>query len=761
MQFSRSIVLISYCICNLAFAAEQSTTQPFQNECVVFPPSPIIMDLDEKLNQKNIIVQSKKALIEKNNIARFFGGVKVASEDKKIESEEVAIDRDIGELETIGSTRYQDSRMSIDSEKLFANIESQQIIMADTNYRMNTTPGRGTAEKLEVNDKGIVLTESTFTTCLDEVPDWEISASEINLSSKDNTGETWNTVFRVKGVPVFYLPYFNFPLTKERKTGFLYPQISTSNSSGFEYGQPFYWNISENLDATITPYHMSERGTQLKTEFRYLASEQFGVINMEYLEEDDKLVNNQDSRHLFRYQHMGTFSENYRAYVDFSDISDDNYLVDIGSEQFSDSDAYLWRIGKLSYFSDNWHSTIIIQDFNVLGDNQKSYKTLPQIEFDLSQPLGYFNSAFNFYGEYSHFDISDDLLPTADRFHIETGINLPYSTPGWFVNSDFNLLHTIYQQDNIENINNNSSFELEESVTRTMPKVRIHTGLNFDRDTTMFFEDMVQTFEPQIQYLYISNKNQNDIYVYDSAALQDDFDGLFRDRRFSSVDRIAEANQVSLGASTRLLNDDNNELFHLSVGRIYYLNNSNISLDNDKTQKDSSSLAADLFIKFANRWQLKGDIQYDTGLQQTDKSQLSLDYRADGRNLFQLSHRYINDISGSAIEQISALSSFPINKNWQFVGFATQDLVEKRSLEAYAGLQYESCCWAIRVAYHRSINTNLNEQEFMNENRDAFDNAVMIQFILKGLGENQKPLGINDMLESGIFGDKRPYFLNN
>ncbi len=740
-------------------AETQTMETPFSSECAIVPPVQIQLIDPQVLPDQSIMIQSKKSFVDKNEITHFTGGVVLAAEDKKIQAEQIEVNRIKGEITSSGKTTFQDSTMTVTADSLQASSNEKFVVMENSKYRLNEAPGRGAADKLQLNEQGVQLKGSSFTSCTQEVPDWQISASEINLSTEDEEGEAWNTVFRVKDVPIFYLPYFNFPLSDKRKTGFLYPQIATSNNSGFELGLPFYWNIAENMDATITPYHMSKRGTQLKTEFRYLSGQQNGQIDIEYLEKDNELINNDDARYLTRFQHGGTFSDNYRIYMDYSDLSDDNYLVDIGSDQFSKSDAYLWRIGELGYYSDYWHSVVKLQDFKVLGDNQESYKTIPQLEFESYYPLGFLQSTLVSYGEYSHFESKNEDLPTADRFHGELGINIPYSHPGWFINSDFRVMHTVYQQDNIELAS--TFLPLEEDVTRTLPKVRIHTGLNFDRDTSLFVEDMTQTFEPQIQYLYVPEKDQDDIFIYDTSTLQDDFDGLFRDRRFSGVDRIAEANQVSIGATTRILNKANEELFRFSVGRIFYLNHSNITFDEDGNREDESSLAGDLFIQLAKRWQLQTDVQYNTDTNTTEKSQISLDYRHDERNIFQISHRYISNLSGVSIEQVSALGSMPINKDWQFVGHVTQDLVNKRSLESYAGVQYESCCWAVRVAYHRNINTNLDDQDFINQDRDEFDSGFMIQFVLKGLGGNQRPLGVDDMLESGIFGYKRPYFLSN
>ncbi|MCK3151446.1 LPS assembly protein LptD, partial [Escherichia coli] len=71
--------------------------------------------------------------------------------------------------------------------------------------------------------------------------------------------------------------------------------------------------------------------------------------------------------------------------------------------------------------------------------------------------------------------------------------------------------------------------QYSESVSRTLPKVRLYTQLNFERETSYFIDDGIQTLEPQLQYLYTPNEDQSDIGLFDTAKLQDDFFGLFRD----------------------------------------------------------------------------------------------------------------------------------------------------------------------------------------------------------------------------------------
>ena len=172
-------------------------------------------------------------------------------------------------------------------------------------------------------------------------------------------------------MPVFYAPYFSFPISKERLSGFLFPEFGNSTNRGVEFSAPFYWNIAENYDATITPRYMSKRGTQLQTEFRYLKGMQSGKVDIEYLD-NDNAIKSDDPRYLARFQHVGTFSDDFRAYIDYTTISDDNYLVDIGSKQYNSNDAYLYQTGELAYFGEQWQAKVQVQDFEVLGDHQPS-----------------------------------------------------------------------------------------------------------------------------------------------------------------------------------------------------------------------------------------------------------------------------------------------------------------------------------------------------------------------------------------------------
>jgi len=354
---------------------------------------------EQDIKHKELItIISKKTQIEKNKYAQFTGGVTLINQQQTVIANKLEINREEATFNAEGDIHFQNQNIDIFAEQLTASESSNATQLNKTSYQLAGSPGHGSAELIEVDADGtLILKDSTFTTCYGETPDWLFKASEIGISQDKKSVEAYNARFKLFGVPVLYIPYFSMPITNERQSGFLFPKISSSNKSGLEVSLPFYWNISENIDATITPRIMSKRGTQLQTEFRYLSGLQSGQFDLEYLHNDSEEKSNNDARYLARIQHTGTFSDNFRLYVDYTTISDDNYLVDIKSSQYNSNDAYLYQVGELAYFGEQWQATMKLQDFEVLGDHIQSYKTVPQIEAKSQFDLPIFNGIFDIY----------------------------------------------------------------------------------------------------------------------------------------------------------------------------------------------------------------------------------------------------------------------------------------------------------------------------------------------------------------------------
>lgn len=762
MPFPKTITLLFLSLFSAKYAAANDDFTAYQ-QCPI--PSYAKLATEEiPSDVKSITITSQHAKIEQNQYAKFTGGVTLFTPSETIIADELELNRQDLLVNAQGNIHFQNDGINVFASQLNASKALGSTTLSDTSYQLISNAGHGSAKSISVNQLGVLsLIDSSFTTCFGETPDWNIQASELRINAAEQQLEAYHARFKVFDVPVFYIPYFTMPIGTERHSGVLFPSMKSSSKSGFEMEVPYYLNITENMDATLTPRFMSERGTQLNTEFRYLFGQQSGKLDIEYLNRDHNLTQNKDARYLARIQHVGTFSDRFRAYVDYTTISDDNYLVDLNSDQYNSNDAYLYQIGELSYFGDTWSAKVQLQDFEILGNYTPSYHTEPHIELSKTHRLPFGNAMFNMYSEMTRFTTDEINLPTAERYHFEAGFTLPISRPAWFINSELKLLQTTYRQDNIA-----VGSLLKEKVNRTLPKVRIHSGMNFDK--LISFKDKIytQTLTPQLQYLYIPNKDQTSIGLYDTTTLQDDFNGLFRDKRFSGLDRIAQANQYSVGVTTRILDPENQERLRVSLGRIMYLNSKSDNEDLSSSQNIAvaeSALATEVYFRINDVWQFTSDIQYNTQTSTTNKSQSKIDYQFSKNQTIQLNHRYTRNVSGNRLETLSLLSNVNLGSNWQLVGRVTQDIQDKRSLESYLGMQYTSCCWGIQFSFHRNINTTIDEEQSNlvsnNDNRDAFDSGFKFKFVYNGVGDKQASDSISDMFNSSIFGYKRPYFLNN
>ncbi|MEI8704666.1 LPS assembly protein LptD [Pseudoalteromonas sp. B62] len=686
--------------------------------------------------------------------AEFTGNVDINTVNMSLSAQTALIDKQRGLLNATGPITYRDTISQISSKGLNADLSNSEISLLGADYSLTDQQGKGGAEKLTVNDSGLVLMNASFTACPGQNPVWEIEADEINLSREEGWGETHNAILKILDTPVLYLPYFTFALDERRKSGLLKPNISSSDRYGIETITPYYWNIAPNFDATITPRYMSRKGLQLQTEFRYLTEQHEGLVGVEYLNKDDSEPT-LDSRYMFHWQQRSYLGESWRANVDITNVSDDNYITDLDSNYANKTDTQLYRTGALTHLGETWRTDIKVQNFEVLGDHLESYTAIPQINFTQTAPWRIDNFDFTVSGEISHFTNDSAIIDQATRVHLEPKASFDYKQHAWSFLSEVSLLQTNYKQHG-----DLDGTQYSESVSRTIPKVRLYSQLNFERNTSSFIEDGIQTLEPQVQYLYTPNKDQSDIGLFDTTKLQDDYYGLFRDTRFSGVDRIAAANQFTLGATTRLFDKKQEEVFNFSAGQIFYLSDSakptEQGLNSDTNY--NALFAAQTMLHWHRRWYLAGGIQYDTDGKQMVQSNVTLDYKGDNNQLVQLNHRYANDVSGNTIEQAGVFTSIPISDEWQFIASYHRDLENNRSIEILSGLQYESCCWAFQITGHRQIETDLNQS--IGQEQATFDSSIGFNFVLKGLGSKSR-YDAQKLLQQGIFGYRRPYFLSN
>jgi LPS-assembly protein len=707
-----------------------------QEVCFVPLPGP---NLENSLLDGQIQVKSEDSEINQDTFARFKGKVEIDSSQAKIKADEALLNRQTQTLTAKGNVSFQDSNITVSSENVQLNRISNELLIEDSFYQLNRVQGHGKAEKIGLGEKtGINLIESSFTACPVDDEVWRIQASNIRITPDQSRGVVKHARFYIKDVPVLYLPYFSFPINDQRQSGVLYPNISSNSSTGISIEQPVYWNIAPNYDLTFNPRLMSERGLQFKTEFRYLTDKHTGQIDMEYLPDDKKLDTDTDTdRYFYRLFHSGQIGKNWRVNADINGLSDDNYIVDLGSDYFNRADTHLYKTLGLSYFSQSLDVTAQFRDFEVLGDHPDSYRALPEIRLNYLTPMG-LGAEFQINSELAYFESGDLDNPTATRFHIAPTVRYPFKNQWSEFLAEATVLHTRYIQENIQDS------VLEKNISRTLGQVKVYGSLAFERPASWFGSEATQTFEPKVQYLYTSFEDQNNIGLYDTTRLFNDSAGLFRGQEFTGLDRISDNNQITVGMTSRFVDNNNQERFKLSLGQIFYLTDNQV-VDASK-EDDRSALAAELDWQIGSKWYVHTQAQVSTLTDKVERSSLSLEYQLADDKIMQINHRYVRDLSSEEINQVGISASWPLAKNWQWVGRWYHDLQQNRTVESYTGVQYESCCWTVSFVAQRYLSNRFDDNGA--QSTDEFESGFNVYFTTRNL------------LREGLFGYRRPYLLN-
>lgn len=762
-----------------ALYSHQGLAADLASQCMLGVPSYDRPLVQGETNELPVTINADNAKGNYPDDAVFTGNVDIAQGNSRLQADEVQLHQKQAEgqpepirtVDALGNVHYDDNQVILKGPKGWSNLNTKDTNIWEGDYQMVGRQGRGKADlmKQRGENRYTILENGSFTSCLPGSDTWSVVGSEVIHDREEQVAEIWNARFKLGPVPVFYSPYLQLPVGDKRRSGFLIPNAKYSTNNYFEFYLPYYWNIAPNMDATITPHYMHRRGGIMwENEFRYLTQAGAGLMEFDYLNsdkvyEDEHPKDDNSRRWLFYWQHSGVMDQVWRFNVDYTKVSDTSYFNDFDNKYGSSTDGYATQKFSVGYAVQNFDATVSTKQFQVFdAQNSNSYSAQPQLDVNYYQnDVGPFDTRI--YGQAVHFVNTNDNMPEATRVHLEPTINLPLSNNWGSINTEAKLLATHYQQTNLDWYNANNTTQLDDSANRVMPQFKVDGKMVFERDMQMLAPGYTQTLEPRAQYLYVPYRDQSHIYNYDSSLLQSDYSGLFRDRTYGGLDRIASANQVTTGVTSRVYDDAAVERFNISVGQIYYFTESRTGDDNIKWENDDKTgslvWAGDTYWRISDRWGLRSGIQYDTRLDSVATSSSSIEYRRDENRMLQLNYRYASseyiqatlpsyystaEQYKNGISQVGAVASFPIADRWSIVGAYYFDTNVNKEADSMLGLQYNSCCYAIRFGYERKLNGWDNTQKHA-----IYDNTIGFNIELRGLSSNYG-LGTNQMLRSNI-----------
>ncbi len=609
----------------------------------------------------------------------------------------------------------------------------------------------GYAKKLNrPNDTQYELDQVMFSTCPPTDRKWQLEASTIDLDTETGRGEAYNTTFKVADIPIFYLPYFNFPIDSRRSSGFLLPSASFESESGLEIDVPYYLNLSPNYDATINTHLYTNRNPMLSGEFRYL-TENYGegIFNGSYLPNDKEF--NDEDRTSFFYDHYWSSTNIPRLSGDatYSYVSDEEYLNDFDTLGLSDNTLNLPRRARLNYYNDYVNGELKVETFQTLDafnnngealeDKDKPYSRLPQLSLNYRLPwtenfdiTGVHDSA---YFKKSIDDGSEDEK-SGVRLYNKLSAAYPVQKPWGYIKPKISLQHlyTSYDEDSLDD-NELSDEEGRQSVF--VPQVSIDAGLNFYQAGSPFgaFDDTMggyQLLSPRLKYTYSPFEDQNDIPNFNTRIASINYEQLFSDSWFLGQDRLQDLHAITPGVNYRYIDATGVTRFDGSIAEQFYIDDGRVTLDDETSlfNASSSGLVWNTSTQpYNNVWvDVSGALtsNYDLNYFTTE-----LRFQPSNNSLFNIGYvkRQRDDNTDQLpLSAFTASAIFPVSDKWRVLAQGQYDYRREKVLDSLIGIDYEDCCIGFAV-YGRRYYNDLNISDKPTE-------AIMAEVRLNGLGSS-------------------------
>ncbi|MGZ5142139.1 MAG: LPS-assembly protein LptD [Burkholderiales bacterium] len=557
---------------------------------------------------------------------------------------------------------------------------------------------RGDADRMRFLGPDLYrLEQASYTTCGPGNDDWFIRAHELDIDKNRDVGVARGASIVFMDQAIFYTPYISFPLHQQRKSGFLAPHYGTASTTGTEFTQPYYWNIAPNLDATFSPRVMTKRGLQLGTEFRYLEPSYRGEARVEILPGDREAGRDRWGYFL---KHTQTFANGWSGALNLNRVSDANYFTDLSTLISLTSQATLpneatlsrggtWGQGSYSFsaLGQKWQT---LQN-DPLAPITPPYNRLPQLTWSgFRQDI--LKSDLDVQSSFVAFN--HPTLVNGQRVLAYPSLSLPLQTSYAYFTPKVGMHATHYFV--------GANDQGYQSQTRTLPIFTADTGLIFDRETRFLGRAYNQTLEPKLYYVYIPYRDQSRIPNFESGLQDVSFATIFSENQFSGSDRINDANQVTVGVTSRFIEPETGvERLRVALAQRYYFAGQRVTLPGVLPRPDhtnSSDLLAGVSATILPKWTVETGWQYTTDTNQTQKANFATRYQPAARKVLNLAYR---SDTPNLIKQTDMSFQWPVTSQWTAVGRWNYSIQDKRTLEALAGFEYDAGCWQFRAVAHR------------------------------------------------------------
>ena len=687
-------------------------------------------------------LQADFASLREDGVSVAEGNVVLTTPERIITSQRMDYDPAAGRAEASGEVTVRTREAYFEGDRLRQHLEAGKVELEGATF---THPGphvRGEAERVE-NERGVTLAAGgTFTTCDPDSSAWVVKASSVKLDHRTGTGTARNARLSIFNVPVLYTPWISFPLGSERKSGFLVPVYETADNVGTSLTTPYYLNLAPNYDATLRPRLTSRRGPVLGGQFRYLTARGAGAFETEVVPED-RLTG--DSRTLLSFQAWRGLAPGLGARVQYARVSDVDFLRDLGTGTAVATTDHLRRFAGITYDLAPMRFRAEVEDFQLLRDapgHGDPYRAAPRLAMDVRLPERNRRLNFEFRGEATRFIHRSNLVADGTRVDLRPSAFVPFRFPRGYLLPRAALYLTAYDL-------GEAAEGASGSPSRLVPSFSVDGGLHFDREAMLGGRRFTQTLEPRLFYVRVPFRAQDRLPNFDAGSFTFGYDHMFRENRFSGIDRVGDTDRLTLALGSRLL-DGGREVFGARIGRMQHFQDRRVRLctiaDPDRGRAGCDAPAgADAGDRRRSTWigsvEVRPDRAFTIRSAVEDSGDgsgrragsLDLRYHPSSERIVNLGYRrfplrttsasLVRESVDAMTESVGISAHRDLGRRVRILGSASYALKEDTMTEIYGGLEYDSCCWAARVV----------AQRYLSGDSTRHQSSIMLQLELKGL----------------------------
>ena len=630
-----------------------------------------------------------------------------------------------------------------------AKIDPNQISVLQGKVQLEQAQNKIRADHVAIDANTERMTAKgnvRYTNCNALRPPWFISANQLTLDRNKGGGTIKNAWLHLGVVPILYLPRYRINLSqKQRKSGLLSPRLSYNTNSGVKVGSPLYLNIATNKDMTITPKIHSRRGLEIDVNSRYLYTHDEGSLGVSWIDDTDY----NDDRYFYHFNHNTRVDDLFRLDIRVQRVSDEDYVEDLAGNLNLYNQSYLRSYLESNLFWRGWNFNLQTEMLQRTDDDanwlQQPYQYQVRPGFKASRiftngPLGtnfeFQSQAVQFVHKYQYDEEREQNIPLGSRFHNSLRMDWRYRRPWFFFTPATTINHTHYK------IYRKNKDYRQSSVNRTQPIYSVHSGLIFEKKPK---RDSIfkHTIEPTLFYLNVPRREQDNIPLFDTTANEFNFQSLFTENRFNGIDRIGDADQLTLALNSRLLHrNSGKEALRASVGRIYYFRDRQIRLRGEAKDQPQSPLVSELKVDLNNKVKFLSSWVWDSKREQTLKLTSQLSLKGSKNRVVNLYYRSQADAfdeqlpfdSNHGFEQAGINLGMPLGDAWTMLAGWSYDFDADDSLSAFVGVEYQSCCWSLSFNFQRRLIDIDNRTGRIVDGGLDYENFIGFEFKLEGLG---------------------------